>query len=161
VLRSAVDRAWDGYNLRFVSRSLTTSQLYRRGNGILVRYTEFHCDYSLCELLQQENVNILAASDGGHKDDYGSFGWVIRRTEIIWDCRVLREATQCSLTVRKDTAACPLLLFLTHYIRYYGIKPQMTCVSRLTATTKAFKNEEAFHQGSGLVKLVLEVQTTT
>jgi hypothetical protein len=31
----------------------------------LVRNTEFHCpDYSLCDT-QQENVNILTASDGG------------------------------------------------------------------------------------------------
>jgi hypothetical protein len=50
--------------------------------------------------------------------------------------RVLREATQCSLTAKDGRMS--LLLFLTHYIRYYGIKPQMTCVSRLTATTKAF-----------------------
>jgi hypothetical protein len=91
-----------------------------------------------------ENVNILAASDGGHKDDYGSFGWVIRRTEIGGTARVLREATQCSLTVRKDTAACPLLLFLTHYIRYYDIKPQMTCVSVLLRQRKPSRTE-AFH----------------
>jgi hypothetical protein len=42
-------------------------------------------DTSLCELLQQKNVNTLAASDGGHKDDYGSYGWVIgTEQEIIF-----------------------------------------------------------------------------
>mgnify|MGYP000512119673 CR=1 FL=1 len=44
-------------------------------------------DNSLCELLQTKNVDILGASDGGHEDDYGSFGWVIRTNhEVIWDC---------------------------------------------------------------------------
>jgi hypothetical protein len=37
--------------------------------------------------MQQTNVNILVTSDGGHKDDYGSFGWVIgTKQEVIWDC---------------------------------------------------------------------------
>jgi hypothetical protein len=35
---------------------------------------EFCPDSSLYDLLQQRNVDILVAGDGGHKDDYGSFG---------------------------------------------------------------------------------------
>jgi hypothetical protein len=59
--------------------------------------------------------------------------------------RVLREATQCSLTAKDDRMS--LLLFLTHYIRYYGIKPQMTCVSSYCDNESLLKTEEAFHTG--------------
>jgi hypothetical protein len=45
---------------------------------LLAHATEVYCpDSSLYELLQQRNVNILVASDGGHKNDHASFGWVI------------------------------------------------------------------------------------
>jgi hypothetical protein len=55
---------------------------------LLAHATEEHCsDSPLYELLQQTNVNILVASDGSHKDDYGSFGWVIGTNhEVLWDC---------------------------------------------------------------------------
>jgi hypothetical protein len=56
--------------------------------NLLAHATEEYCpDYSLYKLLQQTNVDILVASDGGHKDDYGSFGRVIGTNhELIWDC---------------------------------------------------------------------------
>jgi hypothetical protein len=79
---------------------------------------ESYCpDSSLCELLQQENVKILAASDGGHKDDYGSFGWVIgteqgnhmrmrrHRTRLpnaVLPCGRIRPHV-CSLTVSRHS----------------------------------------------------------
>jgi hypothetical protein len=48
---------------------------------------DFYTDSVVYELLQQSNVKILVASDGGHKDDYGSLGWVIgTKDEVIWDC---------------------------------------------------------------------------
>jgi hypothetical protein len=48
---------------------------------------EFYPESFLYELLKQKNAKILVASDGGHKDDYGSFGWVIgTKDEVIWDC---------------------------------------------------------------------------
>ncbi len=40
-------------------------------------------DSSLCELLQQKNTTTLAASDGGQKDDHGSFGWVIGQSQNL------------------------------------------------------------------------------
>jgi hypothetical protein len=52
---------------------IATLPLWER--GLLVYVAEFFCpDSSLYELLQQSSVEILIASDGGHKDDYGSFG---------------------------------------------------------------------------------------
>jgi hypothetical protein len=76
---------------------VATLPLWER--DLLAHATEEHCpDSSLCELLQQTNVNILVASDGGHKDDYGSFGWVIgTKDEVILGCE----------GVPKDTDACP------------------------------------------------------
>jgi hypothetical protein len=55
---------------------------------LLAHATKEYCPASsLCELLQQKNVNILVASDGGHKDDYGSFGWLIgTKDAALWDC---------------------------------------------------------------------------
>jgi hypothetical protein len=51
---------------------------------------------------------MLVASDGNHKDDYSSFGWVTGTIhEINETAKVTREATQCSPTELKDTAAFP------------------------------------------------------
>jgi hypothetical protein len=76
---------------------------------LLARATEEHCPgYSLYELLQQTNVNILVASDGGHKIDDGSFGWVIGTNhEVIWDCEGIARGYPSSPTGPKDTDACP------------------------------------------------------
>ena len=62
--------------------------LPRWERNLLLYVAEYFCpDSSLYELLQQSNVKILIASDGGHKDDYDSFGWVIgTKDEVIWDC---------------------------------------------------------------------------
>jgi hypothetical protein len=106
-----------------VSRSITISQLYRSGRrDLIVHNTEFHCPDFSHELLQQENVNILVANDGGHKDDYGSF-WLGDRNGNGNHMGLSRRRTRLSNAVspRGRMAACPYL-FLTHYIRYYGIK---------------------------------------
>ncbi len=83
---------------------------------LLADATEVECpDSSLYELLQQRNVNILVASDGGHNDDCGSYGWVIGTYhEVIWDC----EGTARGYPMRSSRADgyghMSLLLFLTH-----------------------------------------------
>jgi hypothetical protein len=49
--------------------------LPRWERDLLVYVAENFChDSSSYELLQQSNAKILIASDGGHEDDYGSFG---------------------------------------------------------------------------------------
>jgi hypothetical protein len=64
---------------------LATLPLWVR--DLLVYVTEYSCpDSSSYGLLQQRNVNILVASDGGHEDGYGSFRWVFgTKDEVIWD----------------------------------------------------------------------------
>jgi hypothetical protein len=120
---------------------------------LIVHNTEFHCpDFSLHELLQQENVNILVANDGGHKDDYGSFGWVIgTETEIIWDCQ--RRCTRLPNAVSpRGRIRMSVLLFLTHYIRYYGIKTSDNlrvtsyCDSESLSRTRIFHTRMWTHQ---------------
>jgi hypothetical protein len=79
---------------------------------------------SLCELLQQTNVNIVVASDGGHKDDYGSFGWVIgTKDEVIWDYEGVARGYPMQSYRAEGYGRMSVLLFLTHYIRFYNIKP--------------------------------------
>jgi hypothetical protein len=73
-----------------ISDSCHVRSLYRSftavGGGLIVHNTEFHCpDYSLHELLQQENI--LVANDGGHKDDRLLLVGIGTETEIIWDCQ--------------------------------------------------------------------------
>jgi hypothetical protein len=86
---------------------VATLPLWER--DLLAHATEEHCpDSSLYELLQQTNVNILVASDGGRKDDYGSFGWVIgTNTKSYGTAKVSCGVTQCSPAGPKDTDACP------------------------------------------------------
>jgi hypothetical protein len=84
-------------------------------------------DTPLNQLLQQRNVNILVASDGGHKTDYGSFGWVIgTKDEVIWDCQGTARGYPMQSYRAKGCGHMPLLLFLTHYIHYYDIQPIVT-----------------------------------
>jgi hypothetical protein len=74
-------------------------------------------------------------------------GWVIgTETEIIWTVKASHEAIQCSLTARKD-GRMSVLLFLTHYIRYYGIKTSDNLrVTSYCDSEKPLKNEESFHR---------------
>jgi hypothetical protein len=49
---------------------------------------DFSSDSPLYQVLQRRNVYILVASDGGHKDGYGSSSWVIKtKDKVIWDCQ--------------------------------------------------------------------------
>jgi hypothetical protein len=107
---------------------------------LLAQATEVYCpDSFLYELLQQRNVNILVASDGGKKDDFGSFGWVIgTKGEVIWDCEGTARGYPMQSYRAEGYGRMSLLLFLKHYIRYYNIKPADDRASRLTATTPAF-----------------------
>jgi hypothetical protein len=81
-------------------------------------------DSSLYELLHKRNVNILVASDGGHVDVYGSFGWVIgTQAEIIWDCQGTARGYPMQSYRAEGYGRMSVLLFLTHYIHYHGIQP--------------------------------------
>jgi hypothetical protein len=143
------------HHLRFVSRSITISQLYRSG-----RTSSFTIQSSTVlifpyELLQQELTSW--SNDGGHKDDSGSF-WLGDRNGNGNHMGLSRRPRGLSNAVspRGRIRTCPS--FLTHYIRYYGIKRQITCVSRLTATAKAFsRTRNLSYPGCGLIKLVFEV----
>jgi hypothetical protein len=99
---------------------LATLPVWERG---LIKYNLESCfpDTSLCELLKQKNDNILAASDGDHKDDYGSFDWVIgTEQEIIFQCEGIARGYPMDSYRAKGYGRMFLLLFLTHYICYTG-----------------------------------------
>jgi hypothetical protein len=69
---------------------------------------DFCPDSSLYELLEQRNVNIPVASDGGHKDDYGFFGLVIGKNhEVIWERTTKSYGTAKVSLARLPNAALP------------------------------------------------------
>jgi hypothetical protein len=109
---------------------------------------EVYCpDSSLYEFLQHRNVNILVASDGGKKDDYGSFGWVIgTKHEIMWDCEGTARGYPMQSYRAEGYGRMSLLLFLKHYIRCYNIKPADELrVTSYCDNSSLLKAEEAFH----------------
>jgi hypothetical protein len=61
---------------------------------------------------------------------------------------------------RAEDGRMSLLLFLTHYIRYYNIKLADNLRVTSTATTPVFSRPRKFHTRDGLVQLVPN-QTTT
>jgi hypothetical protein len=101
----------------------------------------------LYELLQQSNVKVLIASDIGHKDDYGSIGWVIgTKHEIIWDCEGVARGYPLQSYRAEGYGRMSLLLFLTHYIRFYNIKPAVDLrVTSYCDNSSLLKAEEEFH----------------
>jgi hypothetical protein len=103
------------------------------------------------ELLQQENVNILVANDGGHKDDYGSF-WLGDRNGNGNHMGLSRRREDCSLTARRAW-----YFVVPDYIRYYGIKTSDNLRVTSYCDSEPLKNEELFIPGCGLIKLVFEV----
>jgi hypothetical protein len=89
---------------------VATVPLWER--DLLAHATEEHCpDSSLYEVLQQTNVNILVASDGGH-----------RMTTALYCEGVARDYPVQSYRA-EGYGRMSVLLLLTHYIRYYNIKP--------------------------------------
>jgi hypothetical protein len=115
---------------------------------LLAQATEVYClDSSLYELLQQRNVNILVARDGGKKDDFGSFGWVIgTKDEVIWDCEGTARGYPMQSYRAEGYGRMSLLLFLKHYIRCYNIKPADELrVTSYCDNSSLLKAEEAFH----------------
>ena len=115
---------------------------------MIAHATETHCpDSSLYELLQQGNTNILVASDGGQKDEYGSFGWVIGTShEVIWDCEGTARGYPMQSYRAEGYGRMSLLLFLTHYIRYHGIKTADDLrVTSYCDNSSLLKAEEQFH----------------
>ena len=99
------------------------------------------------ELLQQSNVEIVVASVGGHKDDYGSLGWVIgTKDEVIWDCEGVARGYPMQSYRAEGYGRMSLLLFLTHYIRFYNIKPAADLrVTSYSDNASLLKAEEEFH----------------
>jgi hypothetical protein len=95
------------------------------GRDLLAHAREEFCpESSLYELLQQKNVIILVGSDGGHKDDCSSFGWVIgTKDAVIWDCEGVARGYPMQSYRAEGYGRMSLLLFLTHYIRFYNIRP--------------------------------------
>jgi hypothetical protein len=125
---------------------VATLPLWER--DLLAHATEEHCPASsLYEVPQQTNVNILVASDGGHQDDYGSFGWVIgTKHEVIWDCEGVARDYPVQSYRAEGYGRMSLLLFLTHYIRYYNIKPADGLrVPSYCYNSSLLKAEEEFH----------------
>jgi hypothetical protein len=106
-------------------------------------------DSSLYELLQQSNVKILIASDGGHRDDYGSFGWVHvigTQHEVIWECDGVARGYPMQSYRAEGYGRMSLLLFLAHYIRFYNIKPAADLrVTSYCDNSSLLKAEEEFH----------------
>jgi hypothetical protein len=92
---------------------VATLPLWER--DLLAHATEDHCpDSSLYGLLQQTNINILVASDGGHNDDYGSFAWVIGTNhEVIWECEGIARGWGRGKSYRAVGYGRMFLLFLT------------------------------------------------
>jgi hypothetical protein len=115
---------------------------------LLAQATEVYCpDSSLYELLQQRDVDILVASDGGQKDDFGSFGWVIgTKDEVIWDCEGTTRGYPLQPYRAEGYGRMALLMFLKHYIRYYDIKLANDLrVTSYCDNSSLLKAEEAFH----------------
>jgi hypothetical protein len=113
---------------------------------LLAHATELYCpDSSLFEVLQQKKTTILAASDGGQKDDHGSFGRVIG-TKVIWDCEGVARGYPMQSYRAEGYGRMSLLLFLAHYIRFYNIKPAagLRVISYFDSYS-LLKAEEAFH----------------
>ena len=125
---------------------ISTLPLWER--DLLVNATEEYLpDYPLYQLLQQRNVNILVASDGGHEDDYGSFGWVIgTKDEVICDCQGIARGYPMQSYRAEGYGRMSLFLFLTRYIRYYGIQPADDLrVTSYCDSDSLLKAEEEFH----------------
>jgi hypothetical protein len=93
------------------------------GKGATGSATELYCPDSSLHELQQKNTTILAASDGGQKDDHGSFGWVIGTQDgVVWDCEGVARGYPMQSYRAEGYGRMSLLLFLAN-LRFYNIKP--------------------------------------
>jgi hypothetical protein len=134
---------------------VTTLPLHVR--DLLAHAKDIHCpDSSLYELLQQKNVNILVASNGGHKGTHGSFGWVIGTSdEVIWGLRRHRarlpHAVLPSQRLRTHVPS-PVLDALYSLLRHQN-GGRSTCHVLLRQSPR--DRGRIPHPGRGLVKLVL------
>jgi hypothetical protein len=123
VLRSAAAEAVQRHHLRFVSRSITISQLYRSGR----RTSSFTIQSSTVLIFpytsyfNKRTLTSWSRTTEATRTTMAPSGWVIgTETEIIWDCQGVARGYPMQ-SHRAEGYACPYL-FLTHYIRYYGIK---------------------------------------
>jgi hypothetical protein len=80
---------------------------------------------------------LFFCSDGGAKDNAGSFGWVIATaTTLIWECSGIAAGWYANSFRSEDVGQLSLLVFLEVYIAYYRLKqnrgyasPQITTAS--------------------------------
>jgi hypothetical protein len=61
--------------------------------------------------------------------------------KVIWDCEGTARVTQYDPTEPKIHGRMSLLLFLTHYIRYYNLKPADVRVASYRDNTSPLKAE--------------------
>jgi hypothetical protein len=103
----------------------------------------------------KKQTTILAASDGGQKDDHGSFGWVMgTKDEVIWDCEGIARGYPMQSYRAEGYGRMSLLLFLAHYIRFYNIKPEAGL--RVISYYDSPQGSESISQeGRGFLRLVL------
>jgi hypothetical protein len=125
---------------------ITTLPLWER-DLIAPAMEGFLPDSSLYEVLHKRNVNILVASDGGHVDAYGSFGWLIgKQAEIIWDCQGIARGYPMQSYRAEGYGRMSLLLFLNHYIHYHGIQPAEDLrVTSYCDNSSLLETKEEFH----------------
>jgi hypothetical protein len=142
----------DSCHVRSLYRSFTAV-----GEDLIVHNTEFHCpDFPYTSYFNKRTLTSWSRTTEATRTTGSSFCWVIgTETEMGLSRRRTRLSNAVSPRgrIRPHVRTC----FLTHYIRYYGIKRQITCVSRLTATAKAFSRTRNLFMGCGLIKLVFEV----
>jgi len=87
------------------------------------------------DLIDQEGTKILGVSDGGHKDDYGSFGWAIAtdmepKTNLVQNNGLARGQPMSSHRA-EAYGRISILLFLGRYAEYRG-KPYSTSLQAIT-----------------------------
>ena len=77
----------------------------------------------LYDLLIQDQVSLLAASDCGHFDPYGSFGWVLgTSTEVLWTCNGIARGHPMSSYRAEGYGRMSFLSFLFHYTHFLELK---------------------------------------
>jgi len=86
------------------------------------------------DIIDQEETKILGVSDGGHKDDYGSFGWAIAtdmepKTNLVQNNGLARGQPMSSHRA-EAYGRISILLFLVRYAEYRG-KPYSTSLQTI------------------------------
>jgi hypothetical protein len=116
---------------------------------LLVHVKEYVLATPLFEVLQKQNANLLAVSDGGADAalNYGSFGWVLGTDkEILWECKGIARGYPMTSYRAEGYGRISVLSFLTHYIRFLEIQPHDTLrIVSYCDNTSLLGQEETFH----------------